>query len=282
MLPILLLGSARAEFPENVDLYAMTDLDGEIELDRELLGNSFRQLVMEVGTMVLNKPSLPADTLGLYGFDVDIATQFVLTEAADRRSDTSPWIRADVDEVSPPYHVVPTVTVRKGLPLSTEVGASFGWIGGSTTGTLGGFARIAVFENYKPFPDISLKVGYAGYVGNDQLDVGVLDLGVTVGASYPLGGIPSVNTGRVSPFASFTTLRVSANPTIDPEVENDIGALRYANSAGEDGTDPAPTIALPMFGAGVQFRVGTAHLKIAACWAPATIPAATTGFGFTF
>jgi hypothetical protein len=282
----LLATPAFAAWPDNVDLYSMTDQDGEVVLDRELLGNSFRELVMELGTMVSNKPVLPANTLGLYGFDVDLASQFVLTEAHDRKGEPSPWARADANEAAPPYRLVPTVTVRKGLPLSTEVGASVGWISGTSTGTFGGFARVAVLEGYKPLPDVSLKLGYAGYVGNDQLDCGVLDLGVTVGSTYALGRLPSINTGHVSPFASFTTLRVRANPTIDPEVADDIGALRYSTRAAPDAepTDPppAPPIALPEFAAGLQFVVGTAHLEVAGAWAPATIPTVTTSFGFTY
>lgn len=274
--------AAAGRWPQNVDLYAMQDLDGAPVLDREVLGQSFRELVMELGTLVSNKPNLPADTLGLYGFDVDLGTQFVLTEAHYRAGDPSPWLRADVDEKIPPYRVVPTVTFRKGLPLSTEVGASVGWISGSSTGTFGGFARVAVFEGYKPLPDVTLKAGYAGYVGNPQLDCAALDLGVTVGSSYAIGRLPGVNTGHVAPFASFTTLRVRANPTIDAAIEDEIGALRYATKKGEDEVEPAPPIALPEFGAGLQFVVGTAHLSFAAAWAPATIPTVTTSFGFTY
>lgn len=271
---------ARAAWPEDIDLYSMLDQDGLPVLDRELLGESYRQLVMELGTMVANKPITPADTLGVNGFDFDVGTQFVLTEARDRKGEPSPWSRAHRDEDSAPYNVIPTFTARKGLPLSTEVGGSFGWIGGSSTGLVGGFARVAVLEGYKPWPDVSLKVGYSGYVGNDQLDAGALDLGVTLGSTYPVGRLPGVNAGQVSPWLNFTTLRVSANATIDDDVENDIGALRY--SRGGDDEDRGPPIALPQVGFGCQFVSGMTHLRIAATWAPATIPTISTGFGFTF
>lgn len=271
---------ALAAWPEDVDLYSMLDQGGEPVLDREELGRSYRQLVMELGTMVANKPITPADTVGMFGFDADLSTQFVLTEARDRKGEPSPWNRAHRDEANAPYHVIPTLTVRKGLPLSTEVGASVGWIGGSSTGTFGGFARVAVLEGYRPLPDISLKLGYAGYVGSDQLDCGALDLGVTLGSTYAIGRIPGVNTGQISPWVTFTTLRVSANATIDDTVENDIGALRYSRTPKEE-EDLAP-IAIPQVGGGFQIVAGNAHLRIAASWAPATIPTVSTGFGFTF
>jgi hypothetical protein len=285
-LGLLLLAAppARAAWPEDVDLPSMLDQGGEAVVDREVLGRSFRQLVMELGTMVANKPTTPADTLGIYGFDVDLSNQFVLTEARNREGQPSPWTRAHRDEDSAPYHLLPTFSVRKGLPMSTEVGGSAGWIGGSSTGFAGGWARVAIFEGYKPLPDVSLKAGYSGYVGNDDLDVGVLDLSATIGSTFAVGALPGVNTGQISPWFTFTTLRVSANPTLDPELENEIGALRYARPRpGVDEEDAAaPPIAIPQFGAGVQFTAATAHLKIAASWAPATVPVVSTGFGFTF
>ena len=278
-----LTGSAAAAWPEDIDLYSMTDQDGEAVLDRELLGQSYRQLVMELGTMVANKPVTPADTVGMYGFDVDISTQFVLTEAIDRKGEPSPWTRAHRDERSAAYHVLPTVSVRKGLPLSTEVGASMGWIGGSSTGTFGGFVRAALFEGYRPLPDISFKLGYAGYVGSDQIDCSALDLSVTLGTTASLGRLPGMNSGQISPWATFTTLRVRANATIDEDIEQSIGALRYAKpELGDEEGDVAPPIAIPQFGGGVQLVSGGAHLRVGASWAPATIPTVSTGFGLTF
>lgn len=284
LLGLTLATTAHAAWPEDVNLEGMLDQDGELVLDRELLGQSFRQLVMELGTMVANKPTTPADTLGTYGFDVDLSNQFVLTEARDRKGEPSPWARAHVDEQPAPYQMVPTFSVRKGLPMSTEVGGSIGWIGGSSTGIVGGWARVAIFEGYKPLPDISLKAGYSGYVGNDELDCGALDLSATLGTTVPVGALPGINTGQISPWVTFTTLRVSANPTLDAGVENDIGALRYARvrPGEEEEETTAPPIAIPQFGAGVQFTASNAHLKLAASWAPATIPVVSTGFGFTF
>jgi hypothetical protein len=281
LLSALLAAPALAVWPEDIDLYSMLDQDGEEVLDRELLGTSYRQLVMELGTMVANKPNTPADTVGMYGFDVDLGAQFVLTEARDRQGEPSPWTRAHTEERSAAYHVLPTLTVRKGLPLSTEVGATLGWIGGSSTGTFGGFVRVAVFEGYRPLPDVSLKLGYAGYVGNDQLDCGALDLSVTLGTTAPIGRLPGMNSGAISPWATFTTLRVSANANVEEEVENDIGALRYSRG-GDPEEERGPPIAIPQFGGGVQFVSGHAHLKLGAAWAPATIPSVSTGFGLTF
>jgi hypothetical protein len=275
---LLLTAFPAAAAPGDIDLSGMGDQDGEQILDPAVLGSSFRQLVMELGTVVSNKPNMPAATLGSSGFDVDLGTQFALIEARNRQGEPSPWDRANAAEDAPEYHVVPTFSVRKGLPMSTEIGATFGWISTSNAGLVGGFGRVAILENYKPLPDISVRLGYAGFVGNDQLDLGALDIGATIGSSWPVGRFAGVNTGRVSPWANFTMLSVRANPTIDEETEADIGAVRYSRGDEAD----APPIAIPEFGAGIDFLSGDVHLRLGATWAPATIPVVSSSIGLTF
>ncbi len=275
----LLPTTASATWPEDVVLTAMTEHEGVFVADSAVLTDAYRQLVMELGTMVANKPSHPAETLGIHGFMVDAGTTVMMTEGIDRKDEVSPWDRAHGDEDAAAYHVLPTFSMAKGLPLSTEVGMTAGWIGGSNQGLLSGYGRVAVFEGYRPLPDISLQLGYAGYVGNDQLDVSTLDLGVTLGTTAPVGHLPGVNTGQISPWANFTTMRVSANPTLDEETTLAIGAIRYQRSKTEEFEAP---IVIPRFGGGVKFTAGNVHLRVSASWAPATIPELSTGMGATF
>jgi hypothetical protein len=281
LLPSLLVwsASAHAKWPEDIVLSEMTEHDGQVVLDEALLGESYRQLVQEVGTMVANKPTMPAETLGTHGFAFDVGTQFVMTEATDRKGEPSPWDRAHVDEDAAPYKVIPTFTARKGLPMSTEVGLTAGWVGGSSQGTLAGYGRVAIFEGYRPIPDLSVQLGYAGLVGNDELDASVLDLGVTMGSTYPVGRLPGVNNGQISPWVNFTTLRVSANAVLDEDTSRAIGAIRFQRSDTEEFEAP---LVLPRFGFGTQFTSGGVHLRVSASWAPATVPELSTGLGVTF
>ena len=278
-LGVAVPSAAEAAWPEDVVLSEMTEFDGEIILDEELLGAAYRQLVMEMGTVVANKPTMPAETLGANGFAFDAGTSFVMTEAIDRKGEPSPWDRTHVDEDAGPYKVVPTFTARKGLPLSTEVGLTAGWIGGSTAGMLSGYGRVAVFEGYKPIPDVSLQLGYGGLVGNDELDVSTLDLGVTLGSTYAVGHLPGVNNGQISPWLNFTTMRVSANAVLDEETSQAIGAVRFQRSETEEFQAP---IVVPRFGFGAQFTSSGVFLRLSASWAPATVPELSTGLGFTF
>lgn len=271
------LGPTAFAAEPDVQLSGMTRHDDLAVLDPELLGESYDQLVREIGTLIANKPMYAAETLGLYGFEFGIYDQFVLTEARDRKGEPSPWARASPDETSPPYRMVPGFSARKGLPASTELGIHMGWIGMSNTAAVGGYGRLGVLEGYKPWPDVTLQLGWSGYVGNDELDARTLDLGVTVGSNYSVGGLPGVNTAQISPWANFTTLRVSAAPGVDPETAAEIGARTFQN--GLPAGEASEPLVLPQFGGGVQFVASNVYARLALTWAPASIPTLTTGLG---
>lgn len=285
LLALAIVPDARAAWPEDVVLSGMTEHEGDTILDSALLSASYKDLVRELGTMVANKPFAPAETTGLYGWDASLYTQFVFNEAKDRKGDISPWARAHGEEDPRAYQLVPTVGVRKGLPLSTEVGANVGWIGWSQTGVVGGYGRVAILEGYKPAPDLTLQAGYSGYVGNDELEVGVLDLGVTLGATWATGMLPGANDATFSPWVNFTSLRVSASPLLTEDTLERIGAVSYQNAKRPtpyEGAAVEAPIILPQVALGMQVVSRNIHLRMVATWAPATIPTLSTGMGFTF
>jgi len=280
-LALVVPGTANAQWPEDVTPSAMTEYDGEAILDAKYLGRNYRQLVAEVGTMVANKPILPAETVGVNGWEYGFYMQWVFNEAIDRGGDPSPWSLAHQEEESLPYQWIPTFSARKGLPLSTEVGLSGGWVGMSNTGVFGGYGRVALVEGYKPWPDLTLQLGYSGYVGNSELEVGTMDLGVTLGSTYYTGALPGVHLATVSPWANFTMLRVSSASTLSEEEQLAIGAKQFQGGrrATKDAADP---IAIPQAAIGWQITSQNFHARVGLSWAPETIPTLNTGMGMTF
>ncbi|MCB9674210.1 MAG: hypothetical protein H6737_03785 [Alphaproteobacteria bacterium] len=274
----LLLATAQAAWPEDPSLSNMVEHDGVKVVDSALLSASYEELVAELGTAVANKQILPASTTGTYGFEFAIHNTFVFTDAKERDSEISPWDRAVPSEDAEPYLFIPTFSARKGLPLSTEIGGSIGWIGLTRTGLASVYGRVAVVEGYKPIPDLTLQIGYSGYIGNDELELGVMDMGVTLGSQFAVGSSPGMNTGRFEPFANFSLLRVSAAPTVDTRVIETVGAATYRRGK----PDALPPIAIPQVAAGFQITNGNVHFRLAGSWAWSTLPTATAGMGFTF
>lgn len=281
LLAAVLPGSAWAAWPEDVTPSAMTVHNGEAQLDSTALGETYEQLMAEVGTMVANPAILPAETLGQNGWDYSFAMQFVFNEARDRKNVDSPWLQAHQKEDQLPYQWIPTFSVRKGLPLSTEVGFNGGWVGMSSQGVFGGYGRVAVLEGYKPWPDVSLQLGYSGLVGNNEIEVGTLDMGVTLGSTYYTGSLPGVHMAAVSPWVNFSMLRVSAASKLSDDLKSDIGAQDFAS--GKRATEGAlAPIAIPQVAMGWQIVSQNIHTRLGLSWAPNTIPTLTTGMGFTF
>ena len=280
LLALALPSSAWAVWPEDVTPSAMQIQGGELLLDSAVLGESYEQLMAEVGTMVANPAILPAETLGQNGWDYSIAVQFVFNEARDRKNEDSPWLQAHQKEDQLPYQWIPTFSVRKGLPLSTEVGSNGGWVGMSNQGVFGGYGRVAVLEGYKPWPDVSLQLGYSGLVGNNEIEVGTLDMGVTLGSTYYTGSLPGVHMAAVSPWVNFSMLRVSAASKLSDDVKSDIGAQDFANANRE--LDAPPPIAIPQVAVGWQIVSQNVHTRLGLSWAPDTIPTLNTSMGFTF
>ena len=276
MLVHLLTLSAFAGWPDTPSLSSMTEHDGVVVADGGVLSADYRELVAELGTAIANPADLSASTTGTYGFEFGLGSTFVFTTAKQRDSKISPWDRATPSEKPESYLYIPTLSFRKGLPMSTEIGGSIGWIGQTNTGKVSGFGRIALLEGYKPLPDLTLQVGYSGYVGNDELELGVLELGVTLGGKLWIPEIAGVNSGSFEPFVNFTLLQVSALPTADLAVIQAIGATSFR--AG----DSSGLLVIPRISGGFQVTSGVVYFKLSGSWAWATLPAATAGMGVRF
>ena len=280
---LFLISTARAGQPEDVSLSGMADQGGIAVVDKALLANVYKQVVGEVGAFTANKPVHPAAMLGQYGWEFGIDTTIAITTTWAQNGDPSPWGRVAEDETPQTFHWIPSVNARKGLPLSSEIGFNAGWIGETREGIVGGYGRVGVLNGYRPAPDVTLQLGYSGYVGNDELEVGVLDLGVTIGSTVGMGGIPGVRHGQFQPWFTFSSNRITAQPLLDSDVADQVGAVTFggkAKAAADESVQPA--IIQPTIGAGVQVISGNIHFRASGAWSWNGIPTITTGMGFTF
>jgi hypothetical protein len=270
----LLLARSALAAPEDVTLEGMLEHDGEKVVT--WLGDDWTTLVRELGIVVANKPITPGETLGANGFELSATNTFAFISVEGEDGPTA-WERATPDEDPGAYLFVPQLTMRKGLPMSFEIGATGGWVGLSRQGTFGGFARLGVVEGYKPWPDLSVQVGYSGYVANDELELGVMDLGVTLGSQFPFGSFPGINNAQFHPYVTFQSLRVSAAP-----VDEDVATALGIKAVGRGSDDADPALVLPQIGGGFVVVNGTVHFKLVGTWVPGSIATATVGMGFTY
>lgn len=278
-LLVMLLGApARAGYPEDVTLSKMTTYRGERVVGG--LDDDYLQLIRQLGTAVSNKPLAPGETLGANGFDLSMANTFVFIDTENSDGSPSAWVRSNPDEDPPGYLFMPQLSARKGLPFSLEAGVNAAWMGLTRQGTFGGFGRLGVIEGHKPLPDITVQVGYVGYVGNDELELGVMDFGVTVGSTFAFGSFPGINNAQFSPYLNYTTLRILAQPLLDEDTAADIGAVPISGRKKSD--TYSREMVIPEFGGGFQVTNGTVLMRLSGTWAPSSVATATIGMGFQY
>ncbi len=283
-LLLALPAPALAAFPERISILAMDDYAGsstESIAGDDYVAQGYKQVVLELGSTLANKPLAPARTLGVSGFHVGVANSlsFIQTGSIDGTNPAG-WDLADPDEDPMVVLFVPQVQVRKGLPASLEVGANFGWLGLTETGVVGVYGRWGLVEGYRFLPDMNLQVGYAGYVGNDELEMGVLDIGANIGYTLPFGPVAGINLSRFSPFLSLGVNRIHAAPRADLSGSGLDG--RVTELTGFEGEGFDPDYAPFAFGGGIELESGDFTLGVSAAYATSGAPTVNTAIGFTY
>ncbi|MBM4391717.1 MAG: hypothetical protein FJ090_11390 [Deltaproteobacteria bacterium] len=287
-LALVLPAPALAAFPERISILAMDDFAGastESLKGDDYVRAGYEQVVLELGSTLANKPMAPARTLGVAGFHVGVGNTlaFIRTGSIDGINPAG-WDLVDPDEDPMVVLFVPQVQIRKGLPASLEVGANFGWLGLTETGTVGAYGRWGIVEGYRFLPDLSIQMGYAGYVGNDELEMGVLDFGANLGYTLPFGPVAGINVSRFSPFVSLGVNRIHAAPRADLSESGLEG--RVTEVTGFTDTESAaffdPAYAPFAFGGGFELESGDFTLGVSGNYASGGAPTVNTAIGFTY
>lgn len=282
MLPLLLAspGAAWAGFPDDVTLTQLNSWDGDAVTDATVMGDAYRTVVRQLGVAIANKPLLPAETLGINGFDVSLVNTWSFIDAYEKDG-VAPWERVNQD--GDPSHVLwmPALQVRKGLPFSLEVGGTLGYLAFSRQTAFGAFGRWAVLEGYPSLaPDLTVQVGYSGYIGNSELALGAMDAAVSIGYTIPFGVLRGINQGAISPYTGVGMVKMRAAPLLSDAEQTELGVARLSGWKGsdyyEEGFSPF-TAHL-----GFQLRSNDFTARMGGEWAPKALPLFSFSLGFEY
>jgi hypothetical protein len=281
---LALIGSSLAGWPDDVDLSALAYNDGVLVTDPATNTPVYDTVVSELGAAVANKPLVPADTLGINGFEVGLASTLAFTSSRDPDfGDLTDWDRVTSDGESSRVMVIPWVMVRKGLPMSIDVGANMGWIGMSRQTVIGGYGRIAPLEGYDQAPDVAFQVGYSGYIGNNQLELGALDWSGTLSYELPFGSLMGINSASFTPFAGAGMLITHAQPRLGAEEMATLGIRAVSGFKGSEAYDPTDTQwRKARIHGGFRIVSRSFHVRFGADWVPQVMPTLSAGLGFTY
>lgn len=278
---LLLPAPALAAWPDDVVVGEMLTHQGE-GITPEYARDRLQEISTDLGVAIANKPVSPARTLGVAGFDLSAGVTTSLVTKGDTLEEGGPsgWALAHPDGDPNGLLVLPTLVMRKGFPASIELGARASWLAGTRQGVVGGFVRFAPVEGFEPWPDLSFQVGYSGYVGNPDLELGVLDLTASLGGTFAFGSFPGIRQAQFSPYIGGGLLVMHGRTTLD---DLDRQAF-YAGAEDADGV-VSESLSLPLqpqVHLGFQVTNSTVLFRLAGAWSPSSIPTLHAGMGFMF
>ena len=280
LLALAVANPAWAGWPDDVVLDEIDTWRGQAVLDLELVTADYHQGLQELGAAISNKPMHGGETLGLYGFEVGVSNTIAFIDTRGETGLPSPWERVHQDGEPNNMMVIPRLDIRKGLPASIEVGASMGYLAVSRQTSMGGYLRAAPLEGYRNMPDVVLQVGYAGYVGNDQLELGTMDISGTVGYTIPFGRVIGVNSAKVSPYLGFGGLKIHARPNLPEDEQANLGIGPVSGFADSDDFDEG--FALQQLHGGFRITSGSFSFRGSGTWAIGGLGTVNVGMGFVY
>lgn len=220
---------------------------------------TFDWVVRELAVTLAAPPTHSVASLGMFEFE--ISTDHRLTFVHDATgAGSSPWSALTEDGEASAVQYIPRVVVRKGLPYSFEVGGNVGWLAGSRQFVVGGYGRWAVLDGWTKVPDAAIQLSYDAYVGNDQLDLGVFQMALSVGYTFETRSALSATGSQFSPFVGYAFLMAHAQPVLEVEGVGPVTAWAKDAAAG---VDPREFRFHRFFG-GMQIRTGQVQFRIAA------------------
>jgi hypothetical protein len=185
------------------------------------LDDRFRDFATQLGYVFAPRLASPAETLGHSGFQIG-----ALWSGTAVSKDQPYWAVTEKGQSGTPRGLLQTLQleIRKGLPFSFEVGATFMWLIESQLFAPGLEVRWALQEGYKYIPDFGLRGSVNHMVGNRDMLLTTVGLDAVLSKSFGLFGMVNV-----APYVSWSLIMIAASsrvidptPTAEGDVANNI------------------------------------------------------------
>ena len=161
------------------------------DLDRlGILGQGqFRLLSEDLAAALSYKPVIPAEPLGLTGFDIGVEVSVTDLRSAEA-------LEQATAEDAPAMLPVARLHLHKGLPFGIDAALSYSAVPGSNIELWGGALRYAVLEGSAAMPALGVRASYTRLSGVDQLDFDTFGADVSLSKGF-LFLTPYVGVGQV-------------------------------------------------------------------------------------
>jgi hypothetical protein len=173
----------------------------------DLREDDFRALTRDIGLIFSPTLNASAETLGPAGFAFQVDQNIAVVNATEAY-----WVDGNVDRDPNGTLLLTQVHIRKGLPLSLELGGYLNVLWGSRLMAVGTDLRWALHEDTLwPVPDITLRGYVSTVLGSTELNVTTTGGEVMMGLPIGLG-----NVMNLTPYAGYNLgIVVSASRLLD-------------------------------------------------------------------
>ena len=165
----------------------------------------FHRLASTLGLAFVPPFQETAGTIGQAGFEVGFSSS-----EAFLRIDAGSWptVGTQAQAAAPNVLVLPTVTIRKGLGGSLELGAAVSWLVNSQMTALSAELRWAPVDGIASAPDIALRAFATRLIGTQDLDLALGGADFMLSKSFGVAG-----TLKLQPYgtAGITLINALSN-----------------------------------------------------------------------
>lgn len=164
----------------------------------------YRNLGNELATALSPKALAPAETLGMNGFEfslVSVTTPISWEEAYWQGQPGTPVLEGVVSESRkiPKTLWTPTLHIRKGLPLSTELGISGSYLWNSEMFSLGADLKIAIHESFFRWaPAVTARISFSRLFGSTDFDIVTGEADVMTSLPFGIAGM-----AQLTPYLGY-------------------------------------------------------------------------------
>lgn len=161
----------------------------EVDQLQNLAQAEFRLLSEDLGAALSYHAQIPAEPLGVTGFDFGVGL------TATRMENAAILQRATSDDADTTLYV-PTLRLHKGLPAGFDIGLTYASVPGSNISYTGGELRYAILQGGAASPSIAVRGSMTRLSGVDQLafDTQGIDISISKGFAFIT---PYAGVGRV-------------------------------------------------------------------------------------
>lgn len=209
----------------------------------------YRRLTSELALALAPRPLAPAETLGMSGFEFAL-----VTTTADIDDSADYWQGQPgqpIFEGVLPSHGsrdvpgalwVPTLHVRKGLPMSTEIGVTGAYLAFSEMFMVGGDVKIAVHESYfRWVPALALRAAAGRLFGSSDIDMITTEFDTLASLPFGVGGMV-----QVTPYIGYGIMYAHVNSQVLDETPEEVLSATDQKGGADGSLYTFPTI--DMFG----------------------------------